>query len=573
MAGIDGNVDTLLTDENLLIERRDGKGMRITLDSIVRLRHHSVAITPPLVTFIGLILIIASWRVLSGQAQIYALLAGSTSLLAWALGRRPALCIDTNQGDRHILFGRDHRLQRLHILLDRMSDGMTLEEARIGLMELESQTQLELGSMNDFRVEAGAAAEATASLSLTTDSEESLSDALAAIRSGREKINSSPSMNLTPSTPEPTTPSIPENAFDTGSPMFDRATKALEGQRQDNVVGKTTYDLPFQSPSTSNNNPSENTYEQVWERPSPNRYEESPPMSRAEAAAKSASESTFDTGGMFGMFDALDSITEKPGTSVTTLPEPVNSVPMAQLPESATSSFQMLSAAAGPNLPEPTREALRTDLPSGPGLVANARIKEPENPPLPENLQQSFTKIQTPDPIDKYPMFKRLLVQQQRDARLRVDSRRRRGRGALRALGELVRPGIKRLEESGKRIGSAIRGAGDGYREVYGDQDGLEGDLFVESEMLSGQILRLRADQDAQADVQERLRLLTKNGGGAIADDLASRTLRGISSGSERGAPSLSGSETAKLNGPSTFTGMVSSTEPVARIAGLKRLG
>ena len=40
MAGVDGQITAVLTNENLLLERSDRKGMRIDLDTITRIRHH-----------------------------------------------------------------------------------------------------------------------------------------------------------------------------------------------------------------------------------------------------------------------------------------------------------------------------------------------------------------------------------------------------------------------------------------------------------------------------------------------------------------------------------------------------
>ena len=67
--------------------------------------------------------------------------------------------------------------------------------------------------------------------------------------------------------------------------------------------------------------------------------------------------------------------------------------------------------------------------------------------------------------------------------------------------------------------------------------------------------------------------LMIKNGGGAIAEDLANRTLRGISNGFESSPTLLSNKVSKKLETPNNFSGMVSSTEPLPRFAGMKRLG
>ena len=160
-----------------------------------------------------------------------------------------------------------------------------------------------------------------------------------------------------------------------------------------------------------------------------------------------------------------------------------------------------------------------------------------------------------------------------RDSRIRVSRSYSRSRGALKAIREWVKPGLKRMEKGGKNITRKIIGAGDGYRDVYGDDDGNQNDDYEDTQLNSTQILRLRADQDSQSDVQARLRLLTTNGGGAIADDLANRTLRGISSSSKSEGFTLSGMESKKLNTPQNFNGMVASNEPAPRFAGMQRLG
>ncbi|MCS5526856.1 MAG: hypothetical protein NZ774_03240, partial [Candidatus Poseidoniales archaeon] len=305
-------------------------------------------------------------------------------------------------------------------------------------------------------------------------------------------------------------------------------------------------------------------------------------LNRAHAAALEASEANFDSGGLFDMFDDLDSASESSAVTPPTngISSPTTNLPAVTQPswkrptDSNVSSYTMLSEAAGPNLPEPSRVALRSDLPTSPGLVASAAVKTiEERPPLPEQLQRSFNQLNKPHPLESYPALNRMQKQYARDSRIRVNRSYSRSRGALKAIGEWVKPGLKRIESSGKDITRKLIGAGDGYRDVYGDDDGNQNDGFEETQLNSTQILRLRADQDSQSDVQARLRLLTTNGGGAIADDLANRTLRGISSSSRSEGFTLAGMESKKLNAPENFNGMVASNEPAPRFAGMQRLG
>ena len=589
MAGVDGQITAVLTNENLLLERSDRKGMRIDLDTITRIRHHHVAFTPPLVTLFGVLAILSSFRIFTGVVQYYSFILGTIALLAWLLGRRPALCIDTKQGDRHLLHGRDHLLHRLYTILDRMSDGYTLDDAVIGLEELQQPELGLIGDIEDIRHEAGSVAIAEAELQLV-GVDESLGQALAKLHRNKSP-NTTPSemVSTSSNTPQPTDSSAYEKVWGRGEPdwysekdsnqtnMMERSTKALAEQREQREVTASSYDTPFQLPDYSNQPSSSSVTTVPVDDITP-----SPPLNRAHAAALEASEASFDSGGLFDMFDELDSASEY---SANSSPQNEISSPPTQLPavtqpswkrppDSKVSSYTMLSEAAGPNLPEPTRVALRSDLPSNPGLVASAAVKTTqEQPPLPEQLQRSFNQLNTPHPLESYPALSRMQKQYARDSRIRVSRSYSRSRGALKAIGEWVKPGLKRMEKSGKNITRKIIGAGDGYREVYGDDDGNQNDDYKDTQLNSTQILRLRADQDSQSDVQARLRLLTTNGGGAIADDLANRTLRGISSSSKSESFTLSGMESKKLNAPQNFNGMVASNEPAPRFAGMQRLG
>ncbi len=590
MAGVEGQITAILTNENLLLERNDRKGMRIDLDTITRIRHHNVAFTPPLVTLFGVLAVLSSFRVWTGVVQYYAFILGVSALLAWLLGRRPALCIDTKQGDRHLLHGRDHLLHRLYTILDRMSDGYTLEDAVIGLEELQQPELALIGDIEDIRNEAGSVAVAEAELDLV-GVDESLEQALAKLHRNKSP-NSIPSGTVSRSSnsPQPTDSSAYEKVWGRGEPdwysekenesnktsMMDRSTKALAEQREQRSTQATSYDTPFQLPDYSNQ-PSSSSVTTV---PADDR--QSPPLNRAHAAALEASEANFDSGGLFDMFDDLDNAGESPTVSSPTngISAPTTNLPAVTQPswkrptDSNVSSYTMLSEAAGPNLPEPTRVALRSDLPTSPGLVASAAVKTiEEQPPLPEQLQRSFNQHNKPHPLESYPALNRMQKQYARDSRIRVSRSYSRSRGALKAIGEWVKPGLKRIETSRKGITRKFIGAGDGYRDVYGDDDGNQNDDFEETQLNSTQILRLRADQDSQSDVQARLRLLTTNGGGAIADDLANRTLRGISSSSRSEGFTLSGMESKKLNAPENFNGMVASNEPAPRFAGMQRLG
>jgi hypothetical protein len=529
-------------------------------------------------------------------------------------------------------------------MIDRMSEGATLEDARLGLDELQQPEFLSIGNIDDIQNELQSVEDAEAQL-VGGVSGTSLEEALANLRGQRKRAygedepifdaelfsddvtsadaeqipesgvdvqtshtphHSSPSTD----TPRPATAEL-QGEFPQRS-MYGRASRALQEQREVTSVPSHSYDSPFQAPTDSADLSAENAYQRCWGRSEPKWYEEkdgeSAPLSRVESAAKEASEANFDTGGMFGIFDQLDEFEEDTGTgqqyttsTVTTPPtshdpspstgsyanahsQPQTTLPAPRTQQSAweqpagepTSSYSMLSAALGSGnaLPEPTREALRPGLPVSSGLVESARIATPPAPQARSlTLQPKYARRGERAVLDEYPALSRMHKQSANDSRLRLNRDRfHRRRGAMSMLGQWVRPGLKRLEKKGKEFTKLIVGEAS-YSETYGDEDGNEGDQYTDAELRTDQILRLRADQDAQSDVAERLRLLTRNGGGAIADDLAARTLRGISDSTRSATLVLGTDEETKSEVPPSFDKMLCTSDPIPGFGGMRRLG
>ncbi len=133
LAGFDGICKAVLDESRLLLERRTGHTLNIRLESIVRVRHHTTPLVPRWLFGIGLFLIYAAWRVFIPPTQYWFFGSGGLIVLIWAMGRRPTLTIDSNDGDCHTLFGNDASLMRMAALVHRLQDGQSLEEAREGL--------------------------------------------------------------------------------------------------------------------------------------------------------------------------------------------------------------------------------------------------------------------------------------------------------------------------------------------------------------------------------------------------------------------------------------------------------
>ncbi len=633
VAGIDGRIKGVLSERTLLLERRDGKGMRIDLDAIHRLRHHHVAITPPLVTLIGIISLLAGARVLDGRVQLYAYGLGAFALLIWVLGRRPALSIDTRQGDRHILYGRDHKLQRLYIMLDRMADGVTLDQARLGLDELIEPNYPTIGRIEDFQkhIEAVSASEAALADFEDRSVEDTLESALARLSDKRRRaLGGEPvheaellgddEVHLEASAPQPAMNDAPH-------PVFERASAALRDQRATHtneipplsnsqhadgygtVTGAGDYQVPWQigqggspsSPSSTDSLSHEGTLlDQSL----------SDARNSGQEAGFSFGQDEFGGGGMFGeggLFDALDqaegkSISESFSSSPAPTASSTSSYPSqsfqptsgAQAPPSThpstwrnepagATSYAMI-ASASPHiggLPEPNRDALRPEC--TPGVVADARLAEGEyRPPrVPGDGTTQGLHAKLGDPLKEYPTLQRMRATRTEFERLRLKpvSRRPSERSAFASLRAWVSPRLKQIERGGRKMGRILRrDPADGYRDTYGDDDGFDDDEPLDAQLVSTQLLRLRSDQDAQADISERLDLLTRSGGGKIADDLAAEILRSLSTGDEVDIKKLLDRETQpRLEAPSSFVSLRSTTgvseADKLSFAGLQRLG
>ena len=139
MAGVQGRIKAVLSEEKLLLERRTGHTLQLKLSAMNRLRHHHSSLIPRWMLGFGLVLLYGAWRVFVGQPAIIMLIVGTFTVLAFILGRRPTLTIDTESGDCHTLFGNDASLMRMCYLVKRLQSGICLDDARKGLELLERE--------------------------------------------------------------------------------------------------------------------------------------------------------------------------------------------------------------------------------------------------------------------------------------------------------------------------------------------------------------------------------------------------------------------------------------------------
>ncbi len=546
LAGVGGGIKGVLNEKSLLLERRDGKGIRLDIETIRRVRHHHIPVIPQGLTWMGFITLILAARVLSGPIQIYALAIGAITIFGWLLGRKPTLCIDTKQGDRHILHGPDSLLLRTQMMINRLCEGKTLEEAREGLEEIQlhpnfpSISPLEAVKVETAAIQAERVEEAEILPEIGIFDEADLEQALKAMYHGSAGEIPEPMPTETTST----VTSLPATeSFSTDSPadqagrgLLDRARDSLQTVRSESDEWTQQQKLdswsrPWEQPaarSTISQPSADSAYERAWGRDTPQWYNEKDavPGTRIQSALSDAKEEggVFFSGSMFddpapsqttdsGIFGNLF---ESPAPS--TIPHPVaNPEPAPTWSGQTIREAMPASSALATTLPEPTLHALREEC--TPGVVAAARIPTPE--PDPQSIS-----IGTHD-LDDFPALGALLRNSPKK-RLRSITTPKEGRFARlakRGLSALIRTDAKSVRKTVR----PVRIQGDDYAEIYGDEDGFGDGQYRELSLRSGQILRLRADQDHQAEVAERIRTLSKSSGGAFADDDADALIERLS--------------------------------------------
>ncbi len=136
MAGSQGNLRTVLTPDNVILERNSGNYLRLSYNKVEGMRHHQFHIIPHWLMAIGLLMIYSSLRILTGQVQLWIGVIGAGIIISWLGFRKSALTIDSGDAGNYTLFGPESDLIKFRLMTERIKDGIPFDEAKEGLDEL-----------------------------------------------------------------------------------------------------------------------------------------------------------------------------------------------------------------------------------------------------------------------------------------------------------------------------------------------------------------------------------------------------------------------------------------------------
>ena len=150
LVGARGKCCAVITERQLTIERFDGKGVRLDLAAIERMRHLKIPMLPSGTILLGLIAIYLGITTIVAPMSWLAVGAGASVILANVVSRYSILAIETGSGDRHLVSGSESNLLKLCLIVDRVRHGSGMEEALLGLENLDSEVPV-FPSIRDSR--------------------------------------------------------------------------------------------------------------------------------------------------------------------------------------------------------------------------------------------------------------------------------------------------------------------------------------------------------------------------------------------------------------------------------------
>ena len=481
LVGARGKFCALITERQLTIERFDGKGVRLDLSAIDRMRHLKIPMLPSGSILLGLIAIYLGITTIVTPISWLAVGTGASIILANLVSRYSILAIETGSGDRHLISGSESNLLKLCLIVDRVRHGSPIEEALLGLENLESEVPV-FPSISD------------ASGQLGQQSRVSLPEYF-------------PQMSLAQERKEDLQP---ETGFVMDEKSDSLGFPSIGGFSEPGEVGE--YEIreaiDTHGPGSSTK---QNAYERAWGvTEAPNWYQEKEEAKISDNRINTAFSDAAKDLDMFapgGLFDS-EASTETVGNEMGLFDFDRDVVAVEEV-DKPQSSAQMIKRAheefgapsepySGGLLPPPTDEAVREECRAG--VVRQARARQELR-----NQRYSELGIQATN-LEDYPALNKLASTMS-------------GTGAAKS--------IRRRGASGGWLARLLSPSSslDGRESSNRTSSEIETERFQTS-----QHVRLRSDQDHQSELTSRIRTLRNtNIGSSTAKDKLDSIVRNLS--------------------------------------------
>ena len=466
LVGMRGSFVGILNQHQLTIENRIGQGLRIDLGSISKMRHMNVPILPSGTPIIGGITAVIGYSILIPPLGWAVSAAGIIVSMSYFRLRSSVLVIEDGDKSRHMIGGREGSLMRLCLMTDRLRRGSSIEDARSGLEKIENEVPM----FPAFQDAGG--------------------------------IHAMKALPWIHSPPEIESDSVRKNLDDDSIEMEEENSEfdgfsdfGFGGFGSINEEAQIGHGMSEISPVFPTTNPSGNgisAYERAWGREeTPSWYREKEPVPEASSREVSDYSETTDIFGFGGMFDS-EHKDEQETVSQFGFESSLDVRLAEEITQRPPSSSQMIRMAHnqhgfpksdyhGQLLPTPNEDAVREEC--VPGIVRQARAKKADS-------EKYFTgPDRESNDLNDYPGVSNLVASM--NGGLFKKDLAVRGRRKPSWIESLLRPKSRpryRKDHS--------------YVSQYGDIDGTLGSGH--SRFQSSQHIRLRSDQDHQADIASR---------------------------------------------------------------------
>lgn len=147
-SGAKGRVSAILDERMLSLETKTGQVLSVKLDNISRADHHHTTLIPFTYAFIGAMLVLISIRnLVDPTAKAAFLTLGISLVFGHIVTRRPTLTITYNDEDCYAIHGPDSKLMDMTYLIQRLREGLSLDDARAGLQTLNQDIDFPMTSV------------------------------------------------------------------------------------------------------------------------------------------------------------------------------------------------------------------------------------------------------------------------------------------------------------------------------------------------------------------------------------------------------------------------------------------